>query len=535
MGRHLLAGFVLVAETVLLVSVHGVDLPVWSSPGYGLAVAALIVLRHRSPAAAFAGTMGLATLTGGAYVLTLWASYQAGRGVTATRGTLVVVAAALASLAVRLSAGPVHVIVVYLVFVALPLLAGRYVAQHERLVAALESSNRRLRREHELLAERERLRERLRIARDMHDSLGHRLGLVTIQAAALEVSPLPSEQAASVRRLASAARDAMDELHDLVGALRTTDEETAERGVADIADLVGEYRTAGVPVTLRQEGAPRPLPPAADRAAYRVAEEGLTNAARHAPAHPVTVTLEWETDALLINVVNAVPAASESPDAGEDEPLVTALASGSGSAGTSGHPGAIDVPHQGEAPAPADRRSRDLVQGVHRRAPTPSADRPAAEPSSAPGGPAESASPGPPGKGTRGPGCGHGLRGLRERVEPLGGLIDHRRSGGVFRLFAMLPLNAADAAPAAAPVDPAVDSAVDSAVDPAADPADGVPRDRPRGPGSPAPLDDALPHDPLGREGHVLRRDLSLRVVAMAIAALLFVVLPGVLMIGVGG
>src|SRR5690606_37148500 len=108
-------------------------------------------------------------------------------------------------------------------------------------------------------------------------------------------------------------------LHELVGALRTTDEEPSGPCVAGIAELVGEYRAAGVPVTLHRRGEPRPLPAAADPVAYRVVEEGLTNAARHAPGRPVTVTLDWEPDALLIEVVNplpAVPAGTGEPERG---------------------------------------------------------------------------------------------------------------------------------------------------------------------------------------------------------------------------
>ena len=167
---------------------------------YPAAVIALIAVQRRVPVQAFAAALGLATLTGAGFVLLLWASYQTGRVVVSRRGTGAVIAVALVSLAVRLPGGhPGSLIASHLVFVALPLLAGRYVAQHERLVTALEAGNRRLRRERELLAERERLRERLRIARDMHDSLGHRLGLVSIQAAALEVAPLPPDQAAAPR------------------------------------------------------------------------------------------------------------------------------------------------------------------------------------------------------------------------------------------------------------------------------------------------------------------------------------------------
>ncbi|MGO4423930.1 sensor histidine kinase, partial [Streptomyces sp. MCAF7] len=296
LGRSLPAAAVVVADTALFVAAHhGGPLP-WVAVVYALAVAGVVVLGERAPAAAFTAALLLAALTGGSYVLLLWAGYGAGSRAPMGRDTAQVAGGVLGWLAVRLLAWPTdppavpQLASIFVVFVALPLLVGRYLAQHRRLVAELGRRNRRLRRERELLAERERLRERLRIARDMHDSLGHRLSLVSVQAAALEVAELPSAQREAVRQLAGTARGAMDELHELVGALRGTDE-TAGRapGAEAIDEVVAEFRAAGVPVTLRRGGGkPRPLPPAAGEAVYRVVEEGLTNAAKHAPGRPVT-------------------------------------------------------------------------------------------------------------------------------------------------------------------------------------------------------------------------------------------------------
>jgi signal transduction histidine kinase len=227
-------------------------------------------------------------------------------------------------------------------------------------LSALDQHNRQLRWKREVLAEQERLRERLRIARDMHDSLGHRLSLVSVQAAALEVSALPPREREAVGQLARAARGALNELYELVGALRGGDETQGRSpGVEAIGNVVEEFQAAGVPVTLRQHGEPHPITAAAGRAAYRVVEEGLTNAAKHAPGQPVTVNVEWEPDALLLAVVNPLPDCA-------------------------------------------------AVAG-----------------------------------GTDG---GHGLSGLGERVEPVGGFLDHRRSDDGFRLLAMLPVEAEEPA-----------------------------------------------------------------------------------------
>jgi signal transduction histidine kinase len=98
----------------------------------------------------------------------------------------------------------------------------------------------------------------LRIARDMHDSLGHRLSLVSIQAAALEVTDLPPDQQRAIRALADSTRDAVGELHDLVGALRSQEDESP--GLAQIDTAVAEFRAAGMQVTLQRRGEPTALP-----------------------------------------------------------------------------------------------------------------------------------------------------------------------------------------------------------------------------------------------------------------------------------
>ncbi|MEU5028064.1 sensor histidine kinase [Streptomyces milbemycinicus] len=422
LGRSLPAAAVVAADTALFVAAHhGGPLP-WAAIAYALAVAGVVVPGERAPAAAFTAALLLAALTGGSYVLLLWAGYGAGSRAPTGRDTAQVAGAVLGWLAIRLLVRPAdapavpQLVSIFVVFVALPLLVGRYLAQHRRLVAELGRRNRRLRRERELLAERERLRERLRIARDMHDSLGHRLSLVSVQAAALEVAELPSAQREAVRQLAGTARGAMDELHELVGALRGTDETAARApGAEAIDEVVAEFRAAGVPVTLRRGGGkPRPLPPAAGEAVYRVVEEGLTNAAKHAPGRPVTVSVTWEPDALLVTVVN--------PVAGGEVAL-------------------------GEAA-----------------------------------------------------GGGHGLRGLDERMRQVGGFVDHRLSDGGFRLVAMVPTAPDTAADA--------DTATDAV--------------------------SALDRDLDGDEGGAGVGGLRTVALGFATAAVMFVVLPVGMLLGVG-
>lgn len=237
------------------------------------------------------------------YLLLAVATYVGGTRMMSRLDIALVVGAGLGGLAAQLVTGPVpQAILGHLVFMALPLLVGRHLAQHRRFVSALAEHNRYLRREHHLLAEREQLRERLRIARDVHDSLGHRLTLVAVQAAALETTT-PAAGA-----VADAARGAVAELYQLVGSLRGLAEDTP--GAAGIGALAERFRATGVAVTLTERGEPRPLPPAVDAAAYRLVEEGLTNAVKHAPGRPVTLRVDWEPDTVAVTVTNPLGAGS---------------------------------------------------------------------------------------------------------------------------------------------------------------------------------------------------------------------------------
>jgi signal transduction histidine kinase len=144
------------------------------------------------------------------------------------------------------------------------------------------------RRQARLSAEAQaRLRERARIAREMHDSLGHDLALIAVRAAGLELSPgLDDTQVKAAGELRLAAADATERLRQIIGLLR---EEADAAPLApvdeDVAELVRRARDSGMPITLdAHPGRPPDL-------AHAVVQEGLTNAAKHAPGAPVTVSL----------------------------------------------------------------------------------------------------------------------------------------------------------------------------------------------------------------------------------------------------
>ncbi|MFF3670369.1 sensor histidine kinase [Microtetraspora malaysiensis] len=187
-------------------------------------------------------------------------------------------------------------------------------------------------------ADEARQLERERIAREMHDVLAHRISILSLHAGALEYSPgAPPEQ---IQRAASAIRtsahQALQDLREVIGVLRQTPEdarpERPQPTLADLPALVEESRQAGMDVALDLvEPAPSvpelsaPAPPEAlGRNAYRIVQEALTNARKHAPGAPVTVRVTGARGAgLTVEVANPVPAAahrrqtvSEIPGAG---------------------------------------------------------------------------------------------------------------------------------------------------------------------------------------------------------------------------
>ncbi|MGP3976730.1 sensor histidine kinase [Streptomyces sp. 8N114] len=204
----------------------------------------------------------------------------------------------------------------------LPWLLGRFRRQQYELHSAGWELAARMEREQQLVAERTRLRERSRIAGDMHDSLGHDLSLIAVRAAALQVSPGVDDDArASAAELRQAAADATERLRQIIGLLRQDTTDSAQLPPAEtVPDLVARTAASGVRITLRRHGthdtAEDELPPLVDRAAHRVVQEAVTNATKHAPGSTITVELRRENAALEVTVRNDTGANAAPPTAG---------------------------------------------------------------------------------------------------------------------------------------------------------------------------------------------------------------------------
>ncbi|MFD3943488.1 sensor histidine kinase [Streptomyces sp. NPDC058579] len=203
----------------------------------------------------------------------------------------------------NVSQGFTVVLVLALAIVA-PWLTGRYVRQYARLVRAGWELAARMEREQEAVADRERLRERSRIAGDMHDSLGHDLALIALRAAALEVDPaLADRQQAAAGELRVAAADATARLRDIIGVLREPGAPTTPVGET-VEEVVERARASGLGVELTRRGPDGATPPMVDRAVHRLVVESLTNAAKHAPGAPVRVALERTAGTVTVAVSN---------------------------------------------------------------------------------------------------------------------------------------------------------------------------------------------------------------------------------------
>ncbi|GAB7036290.1 MULTISPECIES: sensor histidine kinase [Catenuloplanes] len=210
-----------------------------------------------------------------------------------------------------------------------------------RLRAALERSGweqaAQLEREQQAVAEQARLRERARIAQDMHDSLGHELSLIALRAGAFELAAgLTPEQRAAASGLRAGVTDAAERLSDIVGLLRDESDEVPLRPADErIEDLITRAAASGIPVSLHVDGPGSPsapdvpgnagsphfadVAPVQYRAAYRVVQEALTNATKHAAGASVRVRLGRDGDEIAVTVRNT---------AGSAAPTVTALPHG---------------------------------------------------------------------------------------------------------------------------------------------------------------------------------------------------------------
>ena len=180
-----------------------------------------------------------------------------------------------------------------MLFVVIPVGLGMTLHRRQQEVAVLQLETEALAREADAAVDV----ERRRIARELHDVVSHAVTLIAVQAEAGQavIDRDPEAARRSLTAIGAVSREALAELGRLLTLLRDEESsEQAESGMDRLPALVEGARAAGLTVAVDEEGVRRPLPPAADHCAYRVVQEGLTNALRHASGAKVSVLVRYD-------------------------------------------------------------------------------------------------------------------------------------------------------------------------------------------------------------------------------------------------
>ncbi|MFB6437881.1 sensor histidine kinase [Streptomyces sp. NPDC056411] len=326
-GEAVLAG-------VLVLLVYTVESPIDASlKGGGVALGlvgiALVLVRRRFPVVSLLGLAVLMGVMPAVALLTAVAAYTAARHLeTPRQRARLLLGAAAVTVAVCAASAPVLEVgsrsfglmlsaVLVTTTVVIPGLVGTVAGQQDRLLRALRERTAAAEEARRLADSESRMRERSRIAAEMHDLVGHRLSLVSLHAGGLEMAlsreaPGLQDEAAVVGR---AARDAMQELRGVLGVLGLSGRDTGTDALteatgtrADIEALVEESRRGGIPVEFSWEGPDLDARPArVRRAVHRVVRESLTNVHRYAAGAHVTVAVRHANERVEVAVRNGVP------------------------------------------------------------------------------------------------------------------------------------------------------------------------------------------------------------------------------------
>jgi signal transduction histidine kinase len=260
---------------------------------------------------------GLSMMSGWWFLPAVVTAFLAGRRPGRTGPTVLALVAVLSAGVVVFSVVPGWLPLASRFLVAIvagamsPWFAGRFWRQYRDLARAGWERAEQAQREQRLIAEQARLQERARIAQDMHDLLGHDLSLIAVSAGALKLAPglepHHREAAADLRARAGAA---VERLGEVIGVLREQDGRAPmDVDSPDLAALTAAASAAGLPVRLHIDGEAGDLPPMAERAVHRVAQEALTNVARHAAGAAATISVTHTAAETTIVVENDLPPA----------------------------------------------------------------------------------------------------------------------------------------------------------------------------------------------------------------------------------
>jgi signal transduction histidine kinase len=205
--------------------------------------------------------------------------------------------------------------------IGIPSVGGRVLRSRSTLNARLREQADELERNR---AERERaavLRERTRIARELHDIVAHDVSVMLVQTQAARRTAMtdPERARGAIAAVEDTGREALGELRRLLGVLRRGDEDLAlapQPSLARLGVLVERIRTAGLAIELEVDGARRPLAPGVDAAAYRIVQEALTSAVQHARARSASVHVTYDSGAVALVVRDDGDARARAHDGG---------------------------------------------------------------------------------------------------------------------------------------------------------------------------------------------------------------------------
>jgi len=298
----------------------------WVLLGLQAAACASLAARRRAPYAVIgilsAFTLAVTLLISPAGVLTpahdgnVWAPFgttlaayaplECGR----TRGnqrTAIIAIALLTVIVARPWQPSIAIIAIAILRVALGPLLALYFEARRRLVQALTERAERAERERHLLAGQARAEERARLAGEMHDIVTHRVSLMVLQAGALQMTAPDEPTRRAAEELRAAGCQALDELRDLVGILRTEPDGDESPSASDFAVLVAESTAVGSPAELVEVGDPALASPVVRRTAYRIVREALTNVRKHAPGARAMVRVEYDEARIRVSIRNTAP------------------------------------------------------------------------------------------------------------------------------------------------------------------------------------------------------------------------------------
>ncbi|GGL16479.1 hypothetical protein Sme01_36520 [Sphaerisporangium melleum] len=231
-----------------------------------------------------------------------------------TGGAVVVIA--LGGLVSRLSdsyramvAGtPANMLLIACALLGLPVVGGLWVRARRQVIEAMRAQVDQLRREQVLRADQARGQERTRIAREMHDVVAHRVSLMVLHAGALEVSAPDERTAEAATLIGAVGRQALGDLREVLGVLRSQGSaRVPQPTLSDLDRLLEQSRTLGIVVNRHDEGGVRPIDHSAERTAYRVVQEALTNVHKHAGDAETDVFVRYLPAELEVIVRNRCP------------------------------------------------------------------------------------------------------------------------------------------------------------------------------------------------------------------------------------